>query len=98
MCPLCDQENETADHLCLHRVFAQEVWVLVAEWYDGAVHVPGRQQLLLQWWNSGLAGASTASKSRQTTIRIYTARNIWKERNRIIFESTTSTPFDECCS
>jgi hypothetical protein len=48
--------------------------------------------LLLQWWNSGLAETSTASKSRQATIRIYTAWNIWKERNRRIFESTTSTP------
>jgi hypothetical protein len=32
------------------------------------------------------------SKCSQATIRIYTARNIWKERNRRIFESATSAP------
>lgn len=31
-CPLCDQEEETSEHICLRCVFAQEVWVLVAKW------------------------------------------------------------------
>jgi hypothetical protein len=35
MCSLCDQEQETAEHLCLHCVFAQEVWLLVHQWTDG---------------------------------------------------------------
>jgi hypothetical protein len=75
MCPLCDQENETTDHLCLHCVFVQEVWVLVAEWSDDAVHVPGRQQLLLQWWNFGLGGLQLrpkAGRQQSESIRLGT--------------------------
>jgi hypothetical protein len=29
---LCDQVEETAQHLCLHCVFAREVWYLVSNW------------------------------------------------------------------
>jgi hypothetical protein len=36
---VCDQEFETAKHLCLQCVFAQEVWVLVAAWSDVIVQV-----------------------------------------------------------
>jgi hypothetical protein len=32
ICSLCDQELETAAHLCLTCSFAKEVWFLVANW------------------------------------------------------------------
>jgi hypothetical protein len=73
MCPLCDQEDETAGHLCLQCVFAQEVWVLVAAWSDNTVTVPGRLQTLESWWSTGLAYASAADKNKQAAIMIYTA-------------------------
>jgi hypothetical protein len=92
MCPLCDQEDETAGHLCLQCVFAREVWVLVAAWSDNTVTVPGRLQTLESWWSTGLAHASAADKSKRAAIMIYTAWNIWKERNRRIFEAKTATP------
>jgi hypothetical protein len=92
MCPLCDQEDETARHLCLQCVFAQEVWVLVAAWSDNTVTVPRRLQTLESWWSTGLAYASAADKSKRASIMIYTAWNIWKERNRRIFEAKTATP------
>jgi hypothetical protein len=42
VCPLCDREPETAEHLCVQCVFAQEVWFLVATWSEDALQVPGR--------------------------------------------------------
>ena len=32
ICPLCDQDAETAVHLCIHCPFAKEVWMLVKNW------------------------------------------------------------------
>ena len=41
-CPLCDQEVETAAHLCLDCVFAQEVWHLMQVWSNNLVRRPER--------------------------------------------------------
>jgi exonuclease III len=38
-CSLCDQEEETAEHLCLRCVFAQ-VWMLVSQWTGGLISIP----------------------------------------------------------
>jgi hypothetical protein len=75
MCPLCDQENETTDHLCLHCIFAQEVWVLVAEWSDGAVHVPAVNNCccnggILGW--VGLQLCPKAGRQQPESIRLGT--------------------------
>ena len=39
-CPLCDQEPETAPHLCVHCVFAQEVWFQLEVWSNDLVNRP----------------------------------------------------------
>lgn len=36
ICSLCDQELESASHLCLHGCFAQQVWSLVQTWSEGS--------------------------------------------------------------
>ena len=33
VCSLCDQDFETALHLCLNRSYAKEVWHLVIKWH-----------------------------------------------------------------
>jgi hypothetical protein len=45
-----NQESETAEHLFLRCVFAQEVWLLVAEWTEDEVLVPG----CYHYWIRGL--------------------------------------------
>jgi hypothetical protein len=91
-CVLCDQELETANHLCLQCVFAQEVWLLVAGWTDGLIHPPDRQANLELWWNEALSATSGKEKIKKASIMIYTAWNIWKERNRRVFAKKTTRP------
>ena len=86
ICSLCHQDSETASHLCLHCSFAQQVWSLVRTWTDGLVLVPAQGVNVQEWWNSALQVPNAAKRNRVAAILIYTAWNIWNERNRRIFQ------------
>ena len=92
LCSLCNQEPETPAHLCLHCCFAQEVWFLVGQWTEGLIQVPQSGCLLQDWWNSMMQGRSTLNRRQAATISIYTAWNIWNERNRRIFQGSSLLP------
>jgi hypothetical protein len=91
-CTLCDQEPETGDHVLLHCGFAQEVWVLAAHWTEGFIRVPNQNLSLAIWWNGELARLSSEDRLRCAAYLIYAAWNLWKERNRRIFDGVLSTP------
>lgn len=92
ICPLCDQVQESAQHLCLSCVYAQEVWVLVNRWSEGLVMIPDRTIELLQWWNDAFVGMPKNNKRDRASLMIYTVWNIWKERNRRVFQGQSDTP------
>ncbi|CAO2206826.1 unnamed protein product [Urochloa humidicola] len=92
VCALCDQTLEDADHLCLHCVYAQEVWMLVAHWTDGLVQIPYLTVGMECWWNYSLTGLPKNIKRDKASIMIYTTWNLWKERNRRIFQGCSASP------
>ncbi|CAN6296602.1 unnamed protein product [Urochloa humidicola] len=91
-CSLCDQVHEIAQQIALQCVFAQQVWVLVQQWCEGLVQIPQREMGIEDWWNLSLAGTSKQIRRSKATIMIYTVWNIWKERNRRVFEGISATP------
>jgi hypothetical protein len=91
LCCLCDQELETTNHLGLHCCFAREVWHLVQEWTDGLISVPMAGMEIEDWWNLSLQAASAKNRSRVADVLIYTAWNIWHERNRRIFQGASQS-------
>jgi hypothetical protein len=44
------------------------------------------------WWNEAMSGVSGKEKIKKASTIIYTAWNLWKERNRRVFEKKTATP------
>lgn len=92
VCPLCDQEQETPQHLCLHCVYAREVWFLVTHWSEGLIQPPIQGMSVEEWWNTSLQGQPKEKGRRVAALLIYTAWNIWKERNRRVFEGITANP------
>jgi hypothetical protein len=92
ICRLCDQELETAQHLCLNCVYAQELWHLVSGWTNGRVQVPSRSADLEGWWNASVSGKPKAEARTIAAMLIYTAWNLWKERNRRVFEGASQSP------
>jgi hypothetical protein len=43
-CPLCDQEEESIQHLLLSSVFAQQVWFIIFQWL-GLAAMPSHHNL-----------------------------------------------------
>jgi hypothetical protein len=79
--------------MVLWCVYAQEVWFLVSQWTDDVVRVPAREVTMAYWWNQSLGGLPKRLKQHLASLMIYTAWNIWKERNRRIFDGVTASPF-----
>jgi hypothetical protein len=92
ICCLCDQEMETAAHLCLHCCFAKEVWCLVHTWSEGLISIPAQGVDIQDWWNLTLQLASAENRNRVAALLIYTAWNVWNERNRRIFQGASQSP------
>jgi hypothetical protein len=58
--PICspyDQVKETTEHMCLCCVYAQEVWLLVANWTEGQVKLPSSGFSMQDWWNTFSEGS-----------------------------------------
>jgi hypothetical protein len=92
VCILCDQGRETAAHLCLHCVFAREVWFLVSNWSPGLIVAPQQGFSTEQWWNIAVQGRPKHIARKVAAILMCTAWNIWKERNPRIFQGVFMAP------
>jgi hypothetical protein len=74
---LCDQEAETAAHICIHCPFAKEVKLLVKNWVgEHIVHIDKDGHTLKTWWEKSLQGRSVAQQKTSAAILMYLAWNI----------------------
>jgi hypothetical protein len=91
-CVLCNGPLETGLHLSLLCPFAKAVWSKVLSWENFDVQLPQQEpQCLANWWED--VASMIAKQERRTFNRalIYIVWNIWKERNRRIFENEHQT-------
>jgi len=91
-CPLCQTTPESALHLCLHCPFAQRVWELVQAWTHDLVSKPATDISLEVWWLRSLQNLPRAQKRTKAAVLMYTTWNLWKERNRRVFEGKEAEP------
>ncbi|RCV27893.1 hypothetical protein SETIT_5G361500v2, partial [Setaria italica] len=61
-------------------------WRKVSDWASGMVTVPLAGSELQTWWCSSINAAAKEKRRATTAVLIYTAWNLWKERNRRIFD------------
>lgn len=93
ICSLCDQEQETVSHICIYCPFTKEVWQQVKLWRQEEIFKQPTPEISIRdWWNERMSEYTTSQKREKAAIIIYTIWNIWKERNRSVFQQKTTQP------
>jgi hypothetical protein len=95
-CALCNGPLETGLHLCLLCPFAKAVWNIVLSWehFDDLHLQPlSDPPHIYIWWEDAARRVPRTERRRFNGVVIYTFWNLWKERNRRIFNNMTESAF-----
>ena len=86
-CLLCDQEEETIQHILTSCVFARQVWTTVLG-RVGLQHLAPTLEFdtFKDWWRWAAQRAPKAARKGMNSLLILTAWFIWKMRNRCMFD------------
>ena len=91
-CVICDQQDETTDHLLASCVFTCEVWHRLLS-RAGLEHlVPSDDSCLVDWWQSTRSSIPKRFRRSFDSLVLLVSWMVWKERNRRTFDSITKTP------
>jgi len=86
-CPLCDQEDETIDHLLVTCSFSREFWYLLLRKFD--MHSLAPQPDVGSypgWWESVGNIVNGLTKKGLDSLVILRASILWKDRNKCVFD------------
>ena len=85
-CPLCDQEEETINHLLVECVFAREFWFLLL-WQVGlqALSPQPTENSFLDWWEGANNAIADMVRQGVNSLIILGAWILGNHRNRCVF-------------
>jgi hypothetical protein len=90
----CNDPLENGLHLCLACPFAKAVWDQILSW-ENFTRLQLQPQVdpvhIRAWWEEAARKVPKSERRRLNRVVIYTFWNIWKERNRIIFNNAVET-------
>ena len=85
-CYLCDQEEDTIEHILMQCVFARQVWHLCfVETETNLSFMPTGQESLQDWWNSAQKQVTKAHRKDFDAMVMLVCWCIWKQRNGRVF-------------
>ena len=97
-CALCDQLDETTDHLLCSCVYAREVWSRLLHSLGSLAAAPQQDSSLLDWWLLGWATLPQALRQSFNSLVLLVSWCLWKERNCRTFDRRSLTqPELLCC-
>jgi hypothetical protein len=86
-CPLCDQEEETIDHLLLSCVFSRQIWFYVLEKFGLQALAPQPDEHSFEeWWDQVSRRIPVQVSKGLNSIVILVAWSLWNHRNRCVFD------------
>lgn len=86
-CPLCNQEQESIDHLLIACVFARSMWFEVLTAWGQEDRAPGPDDRLLPWC-AALALGQQNSKDLNT-FAMLVLWETWQHRNAVVFDNAS---------
>ena len=87
--PLCDQEDETIQHILTSCVFAREIWFRVLSLVGLQQLTPSQDDLVFQeWWRLALTRVSEQQQKGFNSSVILVAWWLWKHHNACVFDRT----------
>jgi hypothetical protein len=85
-CPLCDQEEETINHLLLSCVFSRQIWFYVLEKFGLQALAPQPDEhSFKEWWDQVSRNVPDHVSKGLNSIVILAAWSLWDHRNRCVF-------------
>ena len=85
-CPLCDQEEQTAQHILTSCVFAGQFWCAVLQPLNLIKLTPTRSVTFADWWMRAEKKLLKQHRKGFNTYCILGAWTLWKHRNVCVFE------------
>lgn len=87
ICPLCDQEEETLDHLLVSCVFSRIFWFQLLRTFD--LHRLAPQfgsTSFISWWEEASSVSGLVRKGLNSLFALG-AYILWNHRNRCVFDN-----------
>lgn len=91
-CALCDQANESIDHLLASCVFSLEVWHRLFMRVGFQHLCPASDSSLVDWWQLARAQVPNPFRRGFDTLILLVSWELWKECNRRTFNGITKSP------
>jgi hypothetical protein len=89
-CPLCDQDDETIQHLLTSCVIARQVWFTLFSPLDLTEAVPSQNDTSFsEWWRIAMKKVKKEHKKGVNSLIILGAWTIWKHRNACVFDGVS---------
>jgi len=88
-CPLCNQEDETAQHILTSCVFGWQFWFSIFQPLNLSALVPTRRTISLQdWWKKSWK-VPTQHRKGFNSLVILGVWILWKHRNSCVFAGSS---------
>ena len=86
-CPLCDQAEETIDHLLVSCIFTRQVWFRILQKLGLQTLTPEVETASFdEWWETTSNRVDGQVQKGLNSIIILGAWSIWNHRNRCVFD------------
>jgi hypothetical protein len=90
-CVLCDQADETTDHLLCSCVFSREVWARLLLPIGLDTLTPCQNSSLIGWWLPARVALPRTFRKSFDSLVLLVSWCIWKERNARTFDHRAAT-------
>jgi hypothetical protein len=82
---LCDQEEETMQHLMTTCPFSWQIWHDILAWLRMTCQPPDQQSNLAEWWPIAKQSIPKSMRKGLAPITLLVPWMIWKHRNDSVF-------------